>query len=95
MKRHDSNVGMAEELRMRIRFCAPPVVSVWIPWTMLLDRDHTSISYHLNVASMLGDAQGMVLHPRTAANISQDQNLNRDWVPVALFWTMGGWGDVL
>lgn len=36
---------------------------------------HTMIAYQLDSASMLGNAERMILHARAAANVSQHQDL--------------------
>jgi hypothetical protein len=42
-------------------------------------EDRTLISYNIHPATMFRYTQSMILHPRTASNISENQHLDGDF----------------
>lgn len=49
------------------------------------------VSDKLDRATMVGNTEGMILHARAAANVSQDENLDRDARCSKLL--MSGWTE--
>lgn len=42
------------------------------------ENKHTLVPYELNISSVLGNAEGMVLHTRTPTYVTKNKNLGRD-----------------
>lgn len=52
---------------------------------MGVSRPHTFIAHNIDLPSVLGNAQSMVLHPRASPNIAYNEDLN-----MLIFWLLGG-----
>lgn len=52
---------------------------------MRVSRPRTFIAHNVDLPSVLGNAQSMVLHPRASSNVAYNEDLN-----MLIFWPLGG-----